>query len=61
MEEHPDVKAVYPIHMNPEVRRAAHAELDGFDRLRIVEPLEVIDFHNFIDVYKRQSPVRSCP
>lgn len=48
MEEHPDVKAVYPIHMNPEVRRAAHAELDGFDRLRIVEPLEVIDFHNFM-------------
>lgn len=48
MEEHPDVKAVYPIHMNPEVRRAAHAELDGFDRLRIVEPLEVVDFHNFM-------------
>ena len=30
------------------MRRAAHAELDGFDRLRIVEPLEVIDFHNFM-------------
>ncbi|WP_369522007.1 UDP-N-acetylglucosamine 2-epimerase, partial [Eggerthella lenta] len=38
-----------PIHMNPEVRRAAHTELDGFDRLRIVEPLEVLDFHNFMD------------
>ena len=49
MEEHPDTKAIYPIHMNPEVRRAAHAELDGFDRLRIVEPLEVLDFHNFMD------------
>ena len=48
MEEHPDTKAIYPIHMNPEVRGAAHAELDGFDRLRIVEPLEVLDFHNFM-------------
>lgn len=48
MEEHPDTKAVYPIHMNPLVREAAHAELDGFDRLRIVEPLEVLDFHNFM-------------
>nr|WP_173363539.1 UDP-N-acetylglucosamine 2-epimerase (non-hydrolyzing) [Eggerthella sp. YY7918] len=48
MEEHPDVKAVYPVHMNPQVRDAAHAELDGFDRLRIIEPLEVVDFHNFM-------------
>lgn len=48
MEEHPDTKAIYPIHMNPQVRKAAHEELDGFDRLRIVEPLEVIDFHNFM-------------
>lgn len=48
MEEHPDVKAIYPIHMNPRVREAAHAELDGFDRLRIVEPLDVLDFHNFM-------------
>ena len=48
MEERPDVKAIYPIHMNPRVREAAHAELDGFDRLRIVEPLEVLDFHNFM-------------
>lgn len=48
MEEHPDTKAIYPIHMNPKVRDAAHAELDGFDRLRIIEPLEVLDFHNFL-------------
>lgn len=48
MEEHPDTKAIYPIHMNPKVREAAHAELDGFDRLRIIEPLEVFDFHNFL-------------
>jgi UDP-N-acetylglucosamine 2-epimerase (non-hydrolysing) len=48
MEAHPDTKAIYPIHSNPEVRKAAHAELDGFDRLRIIEPLEVVDFHNFM-------------
>ena len=34
--------------MNPQVRRAAHEELDGFDRLRIIDPLEVVDFHNFM-------------
>ena len=48
LEEHPDVKALYPIHMNPQVREAAHEELDGCDRLRIIEPLEVFDFHNFL-------------
>lgn len=48
MEERPDTKAIYPIHMNPCVRKAAHGELDGFDRLRIINPLEVVDFHNFM-------------
>lgn len=48
MEACPDVKAIYPIHMNPQVRKAAHEELDGFDRLRIVEPMDVLDFHNFL-------------
>lgn len=48
MDEHPDVRAIYPIHMNPKVREAAHAELDGCGRLRIIEPLEVLDFHNFL-------------
>lgn len=48
MEEHPDTKAVYPIHLNPEVRKAAHAGLDGFNRLHIIDPLEVFDFHNFM-------------
>lgn len=48
MEERPDTRAIYPIHMNPQVRRAAHEELDGFDRLRIIDPLEVVDFHNFM-------------
>ena len=48
MEEHPDVKAIYPIHMNPLVRKAADEELGGCERIRIIEPLEVIDFHNFL-------------
>ena len=48
IDENPDVKAIYPIHMNPTVRKAAHEELDGCNRLRIIEPLEVFDFHNFL-------------
>ena len=48
MDEHPDVKAIYPIHMNPQVREVAERELSGEDRIRIIDPLEVVDFHNFI-------------
>lgn len=48
MDEHPDVKAIYPIHMNPVVREAAAMELGDCDRVRIIEPLEVLDFHNFL-------------
>ncbi len=48
MDEHPDVKAIYPIHMNPVVRKAAEEELGGCDRIHIIEPLEVLDFHNFL-------------
>ena len=48
MDEHPDVKAIYPIHMNPAVRHAAEEELGGCDRIHIIEPLEVLDFHNFL-------------
>lgn len=48
MDEHPDVKAIYPIHMNPLVREAAEQELGGCDRIHIIEPLEVLDFHNFL-------------
>lgn len=48
MDEHPDVKAIYPIHMNPVVRKVADEELGGCDRIHIIEPLEVLDFHNFL-------------
>lgn len=49
MDEHEDVKALYPIHMNPVVRQAADEELKDCDRIRIIEPLEVLDFHNFLN------------
>ena len=48
MEEHPDVKALYPIHMNPIVRRAAQEELGGLDRIHIIDPVDVIDCHNIM-------------
>lgn len=48
MEEHPDVKAIYPIHMNPVVRETADMFLSGDDRIHIIEPLDVVDFHNFL-------------
>ena len=47
MDEHPDVKAVYPIHMNPECGKPPEGAR-GDDRIRIIEPLEVVDFHNFM-------------
>lgn len=48
MNEHPDVKAIYPIHMNPIVRQTADEILGGEERIRIIEPLDVLDFHNFL-------------
>ncbi|MCU6801135.1 non-hydrolyzing UDP-N-acetylglucosamine 2-epimerase [Alitiscatomonas aceti] len=47
-DEHPDVKAIYPIHMNPVVRETANAILGGDERIRIIEPIDVLDFHNFL-------------
>lgn len=49
MDEHPDVKAIYPIHMNPAVREIADSILGDDERIRIIEPLEVLDFHNFLN------------
>lgn len=48
MERYPDTKAIYPIHMNPLVREAAHDELDGFERIKLIEPLDVVTFHNLM-------------
>ena len=48
IDEHDDVKVIYPIHMNPVVRNAAQEELGDSDRIHIIEPLDVLDFHNFL-------------
>ena len=48
MDEHPDLKAIYPIHMNPVVRQTANEILGDDDRIHIIEPLDVLDFHNFM-------------
>ena len=65
--EHPDVKALYPIHLNPVVRQEAAEELSGLERLHIIEPLDVLDFHNIMahstdsgpipTVFRRKRPV----
>ena len=47
LDEHPDCRAVYPIHMNPAVREAAGQELGDCDQIHIIEPIEVFDCHNF--------------
>lgn len=48
IDETSDIKAIYPIHMNPVVREAAQKILGDTDRIRIIEPLEVLEFHNFL-------------
>lgn len=47
-DEHPDVKAIYPIHMNPVVRETAREILGDDERIHIIEPMDVLDFHNFL-------------
>ena len=49
MDEHSDVKAIYPIHMNPVVREMANSILGNDERIHIIEPLDVLDFHNFLN------------
>ena len=48
LDEHPDTKAIYPIHMNPIVRETAEKILGDDDKIHIIEPLDVLDFHNFL-------------
>lgn len=49
LKEHPDVKALYPIHMNPKVRETADRVFQGNQQIRLIEPLDVLDFHNFLN------------
>lgn len=48
VDEHRDLKVIYPIHMNPVVRQAAQEIFGDDDRFHIIEPLDVLDFHNFL-------------
>ena len=48
IDETPDIKVIYPIHMNPVVRSAAKEIFGGCDRIHIIDPLDVLDFHNFL-------------
>jgi len=49
VEEHDDVKVIYPVHLNPQVRTVADAILDNHPRIKLIDPLEVVDFHNFMN------------
>ncbi len=48
VEAHPDTKVIYPVHLNPVVRETAAEELSGCGRIRLIQPLDVLDFHNFM-------------
>ncbi|RFE02319.1 non-hydrolyzing UDP-N-acetylglucosamine 2-epimerase [Streptococcus parauberis] len=50
LDQHDDVKAIYPIHKNPRVREVANKIFGDDDRIKIIEPLEVVDFHNFLNM-----------
>ena len=47
-DSYPDVKVIYPVHKNPNVRKIANELLSGHDRIRLVEPLDPISFHNYM-------------
>ena len=47
-QEDPNVKIIYPVHLNPIVRKAAEEELSDIDSVKLIKPLDVLDFHNFM-------------
>ncbi|TYB00633.1 UDP-N-acetylglucosamine 2-epimerase (non-hydrolyzing) [Lactobacillus sp. SL9-6] len=46
VEAHDDVEVIYPVHLSPAVQAVAHEELDGMERIHLIDPLDVVDFHN---------------
>jgi len=48
VDEHSDVKVIYPVHKNPKVKEIAKRFFSGNDRIKLIEPLDVYDFHNFL-------------
>ena len=49
VDETPDVKVIYPVHLNPKVKEIANEILGNNEKIKLINPLEVIDFHNFIN------------
>lgn len=49
LEEFSDVKVIYPVHLNPKVQEVAKEILGNNDRVRLISPLDVLDFHNFME------------
>ena len=49
VDEYPDVKVIYPVHLNPRVQEVAKEVLGDSDKIRLIEPLDVLDFHNFME------------
>lgn len=49
VDEYPDVKVIYPVHLNPRVQEVAKEVLGDADRIHLIEPLDVLDFHNFME------------
>ena len=49
VDEYDDVKVIYPVHLNPKVQEVAKEVLGGSDRVRLIEPLDVLDFHNYME------------
>lgn len=48
VDEHEDIHVIYPVHLNPKVRETANQILNNHDRIQLIDPLPVIDFHNFM-------------
>ncbi|MBR3329553.1 UDP-N-acetylglucosamine 2-epimerase (non-hydrolyzing) [Candidatus Saccharibacteria bacterium] len=49
VDEYPDVKVIYPVHLNPRVQEVAKEVLGDDEKIRLIEPLDVLDFHNFME------------
>jgi UDP-N-acetylglucosamine 2-epimerase (non-hydrolysing) len=49
VDENPDVKVIYPVHLNPKVQTVANEILGNNDRIKLIKPLDVLDFHNFME------------
>ena len=48
VEEFTDVKVIYPVHLNPQVRKIADEEFGGCERIHLIEPMDVVEFHNLM-------------